>query len=60
VNAWLLFRAQRRALDRARLRDRAAAVGAGDALRALLSLARRLGTREATSEEIERWAQRGP
>ena len=60
VNAWLLFRAQRSALDRARLRDRAAAVGAGDALRALLSLARRLGTREATSEEIERWAQRGP
>jgi hypothetical protein len=60
VNAWLLFRAQRRGLDRARLQERAAASDAEDALRALLALARRLGTREATDEELERWAQEGP
>ncbi|MBI4918056.1 MAG: hypothetical protein HY825_19615 [Acidobacteria bacterium] len=60
VNAWLLFRAQRGALNRARLRRRVAAVGAEDALRALLGLARRLGRREAANEEIERWAQEGP
>ncbi|MDD5564339.1 MAG: hypothetical protein PHQ91_11550 [Thermoanaerobaculaceae bacterium] len=60
VNAWLLFRAQRLVLDRARLRKRAAALEAEDALRALLALARRLGTREATEEELERWAQEGP
>jgi hypothetical protein len=60
VNAWLLFRAQRGALNRARLRRRVAAVGAEDALRALLGLARRLRRREATNEEIERWAQEGP
>ena len=60
VNAWLLFRAQRRRLDRARLRERAAAVDAEDALRALSALERRLGTREATDEELERWAQEGP
>ena len=60
VNAWLLFGAQRRGLDRARLRERAAAVDAEDALRALFALARRLGTREATEEELELWAQEGP
>ena len=60
MNAWLLFRAQRRGLVRARLRKRVAAVGAEDALRALLALARRLGTRDATEEELERWAHEGP
>lgn len=60
VNAWLLFRAQRHGLDRARLRKRVAALDAEDALRALLVLARRLRKREATEEEVERWAQQGP
>jgi hypothetical protein len=60
VNAWLLYRAQRLALHRARLRARAAAVEAESALRALLALARRLGKREAREEEIERWARQGP
>lgn len=60
VNAWLLFRAQRSVLNRARLRRRVAAVGAEAALRALRGLARRLGRRDATNEEIERWAQEGP
>ncbi|MEW6338818.1 MAG: hypothetical protein AB1625_15640 [Acidobacteriota bacterium] len=36
------------------------AVGAEAALRALRGLARRLGRRDATNEEIERWAQEGP
>jgi hypothetical protein len=60
VNAWLLYRAQRRALNRARLRARVVAVGAESALRALRALARRLGKREVTEEEIERWARQGP
>jgi hypothetical protein len=60
VNAWLLFRAQRHALDRRRLRRRVAALGAEDAWAALVVLARRVRTRDATNEEIERWAQRGP
>jgi hypothetical protein len=60
VNAWLLFRARRHALDRRRLRRRVAALGAEDAWAALVALARRVQTRDATNEEIERWAQRGP
>jgi hypothetical protein len=60
VNAWLLFRARRHALDRRRLRRRVAALGAGDAWAALVALARRVRARDATNEEIEGWAQRGP
>ncbi|OFV82508.1 MAG: hypothetical protein A2Y78_15205 [Acidobacteria bacterium RBG_13_68_16] len=60
VNAWLLFRAQRKALNRRRLRRRVVAVGAEDALAALVALARRVRGRDATNEEIERWALRGP
>jgi hypothetical protein len=60
VNAWLLYRARRRSLDRKRLRARAAAVGAEGALRALFALARRLGNRKAKEGEVERWAQQGP
>jgi hypothetical protein len=59
VNAWLLFRAQRGALDRRRCRDRAAAVEAADALEALLAFQRRVGRRDTSAEEVERWAQRG-
>jgi hypothetical protein len=55
-----LFRAQREALDRKRLRNRITALGASEALQALMALMRRLRDREATLEEIERWAQRGP
>jgi hypothetical protein len=60
VNAWLLFSAQRNALDRRRLRRRVAALGAEDAWAELVALARRVRTRDATNEEIERWAKRGP
>ena len=60
VNAWLLFRARRHALDRRRLRRRVAALGAGDAWAALVALARRVRARDATNEEIEQWAKRGP
>jgi hypothetical protein len=60
VNAWLLWRAQKTAIDRSRLVERAAALHAEAALGALLVLARCLGRRQPTGEEIERWAQRGP
>jgi hypothetical protein len=60
VNAWLLYRARRRSLDRKRLRARAAAVGAEGALRALFALARRLEKRKPREGEVERWAQEGP
>lgn len=60
VNAWLLWRAQKTAIEKARLAERAAALHAEAALRALLVLVRRLGRRQPTSEEIEQWAQRGP
>lgn len=60
VNAWLLWTAQRSAIRKARLVERVAAMHADPALRALLVLVRRVGRREPTGEEIERWAQGGP
>ncbi|MCU0292355.1 MAG: hypothetical protein MUF10_10275 [Thermoanaerobaculaceae bacterium] len=60
VNAWLLWRAQRTFIEKARLVERAAALHAEAALRALLGLVRHLGRRQPTGEEIEQWAQRGP
>lgn len=60
VNAWLLFRARREKLDGKRLQARVSALGAEDALRALMMLTRRLHDREVTQEEIKKWAQRGP
>lgn len=60
VNAWLLWRAQKTAVERVRLVERAAALHAEAALQALLGLVRHLGRRQPTGEEIERWAQRGP
>jgi hypothetical protein len=60
VKAWLLFRARRETLDRKRLNNRITALGAEEALRALMMLTRRLHDREVTQEEIESWAQRGP
>lgn len=60
VNAWLLWTAQRSAVGRARLAERAAALGADAALGALLAFSRRRGRALPSAEEIERWANRGP
>jgi hypothetical protein len=60
VNAWRLVCAQGTGLDRGRLRQRAAARDAEDALRSLLALERRGRRRAVPAEEVERWAQRGP
>lgn len=60
VNAWLLWSAQRPAIQGVRLVERAAALHAEAALRALLKLVDQVGRRQPTGEEIERWAQRGP
>lgn len=48
------------AVERARLVERAEALGADAALRALLAFSRRLGRAHPSTEEIERWANRGP
>lgn len=60
VNAWLLWTAQRSSVERARLVERVAALGADAALGALLAFSRRLGRAHPSAEEIERWANRGP
>lgn len=60
VNAWLLWSAQRSSVERARLVERAAALGADAALRALLAYSRRLGRAHPSAEVLQRWANRGP
>jgi len=60
VNAYLLFAAQRRALNTRRLRARAAAMDAQPALAALRRFARRKNQKRVRQENLERWAQQSP
>jgi hypothetical protein len=60
ANAYLIWKAQERSLDRARLGALAARRGVEKALERLVDLARRTGRRPISAEEMETWANRAP
>ena len=60
VNAWFLYRAQRRHLDRRRLAARCRAHDAADALTSLKAFAGKSFSRRPSEQKVEAWARNGP